>query len=162
MADRCESQAPAGDLLLRWRVHPARSRPVAAAVALLFIIGVSGLVQSAWQTGWLTALAVLLLGGAAGEFLFPSVFCLTTDGAERRAWTGLRQQVAWADVQVVYRFDDGLKLSTLPRPGPLEPHRGLFLRWGEQRDFVLAIVDQRATARRRPAKGDDEREPDGS
>lgn len=141
--------------LLAWRVHPARARPAMAAVTVLFIAGVACLTHAAYHAFWLTMLAVLFLSGAAGEFLFPSHYVLTAEGASRQSWLGVRQQVAWPDVLAVYRFEDGLKLSTAARPGPLEPHRGLYLRWGGERDAVLAIVDERATARRRVGDGDE-------
>ena len=147
------------ELLLTWRVHLARQRPVAAVVALSFIVAVAYLAQAAYDALWLTALGVLLMVGAAGEFLFPTRYRLTTAGAERWTWSG-RQELAWDEVKVVYRFDDGLKLSTLARPGPLEAHRGLYLRWGDEAEAVRRVVDERATQRRRPAEDDDDRDRD--
>jgi len=161
MAEGREPPASDAAELLRWRVHPARLKPWSALAAVLFMAGVTALVQSAYHSAWLSVMAILLLGGAIGEFLFPTDYRLTTAGAERKPSLGARQSVAWPAVQVVYRFDEGLKLSTLPTPGVLEPHRGLFLRFGDERDAILRFVDERATARRRPAEGGDEREPDG-
>lgn len=159
--DSREGRPPEGGAtLLAWRVHPARERPVAAALAGLFIVGVAVLIQAAWRSPGLTALAVLLVGGAAGEFLLPTRYRLTPEGAERWSWLGMRQAVGWEQVAAVYRFPDGLKLSTQARPGLLEPHRGLFLRWGEQAAEAMAVVAQRATARRRPAGDEASGEPD--
>ena len=45
VAERSTNQPPAADAL-RWVVHPARGRPVAAAAALGYIVAVTALVEA--------------------------------------------------------------------------------------------------------------------
>ncbi len=83
--------------------------------------------------------AAALLAAAIGDYLFPvrhelrlrtaTVSCLFS-----------RQEIAWERVRTVWMSEDGIKLSPLRRRSRLEAFRGVFLRFGAERDAVLETV----------------------
>lgn len=129
----------------RWTIHLAAVHPKHALLVVLVIVltlstvmllippnaGVGGRVL-------FLALALLLLLGATGEFLFPVTYQLDAEGAHAR-FLGSHRVLAWGRVQRVYVYPDGIKLSPLAAPGFLETYRGVRLRTPE-RDAVLADV----------------------
>lgn len=149
--ERTEPAVPAvPEPLLSWRVHPARRRPRRTAFVIGLLLLVAFILYLSTASLWLTGLALFLLTGSLGEYLFASTYHVSAQGAERCGLAGPRR-VTWAEVKAAYLLDDGIKLSTLARPGPLEPYRGVFLPFADddQRAAVLAVVDQHANARRR-------------
>jgi hypothetical protein len=143
------------EVLLSWVVHPAQQRPAAVFLTLGYLGLATLALQAGLHTPWMTVVGAFVLGGAAAEFLAPSTYRLTTAGAERTGLVGGRR-IAWPAVRKAYRFDNGVKLSTLARPGLLEAYRGLWLPWAEHRDEVLRLVDRLAAERLRPVAGEGE------
>lgn len=136
-----------GETLASWVSHPAAGQPRKLAAVVGYLLLATGAVQLGFDRAWLSALTLVVLTAAAAEFLFPITYRLTTTGASRRGLFATRE-VAWSEVRAVYRFPQGLKLSTQPRPNLLEPYRGFFVPFGDDPETVLALVDRLATARR--------------
>ncbi len=125
---------------LSWTVHLLRGRAdrlprVAVAAMLVGLVGFW-----VFHNALLAALPSLALLLSLAEFLCPVHYRLTQQGAEARlgpaAW-----EIAWADVRHAYLAPDGVKLSPLSRPGSrLEPLRGVFLRFADNEEAVVATV----------------------
>jgi len=123
----------------RWRVWLAREQFIKAIVTLLVVLIAAG--GAALLTSSLAvALAVFFaLIGATRDFFFPLTYTLDHLGASVRG-AGIDQAIPWDKVRTVYRDGSGLKLSPLARPSRLEAYRGVYLRWGSNREQVETLV----------------------
>jgi hypothetical protein len=151
--------APEEEVVLAWRVHLARRRPLHAlivVVVILAVMGWAGVVFSFDKDGKLRPSIMpalvfgLILAGALSELLFPISYRLTGKGAYRRNFLSATQ-IEWRSVRKCYLAADGVKLSPLPRPTRLEAFRGVFLRFGDDnREEIIARVTQLRDAARKP------------
>jgi hypothetical protein len=148
-ADR--RRAPEDEVILAWRVHLGRRRPlhaIIAAAAILVVVGWSAVVFSLDKEGKfrLNPLPSLLFGlimtAAMAELLFPVSYKLTRKGAYRRNFLSV-SQIEWRNVRKCYLAADGVKLSPLRRQTRLEAFRGVFLRFGDgNRDEIIEKVKE--------------------
>jgi hypothetical protein len=135
----------AASAVLEWRVWPAREQPAraAAAVGLALFVGLLALLVFHGIAAALVSSLVVV--GAAGEFLFPTTYRLSTEGAEARNPFGWRK-IAWKEVRRVYTGEREIKLSPLERPGRGEAYRGVLLRCrGNQEEVAAAVRRCRST-----------------
>jgi hypothetical protein len=126
------------DAELRWSVHLATESRVklicAVAAVLLACVGAFAVV------GPVGPIAVALaLTGALAEFLFPVTFEIGPKSAVCKTLFK-RSEIAWDHVKTCYVNDWGVKLSPLEPGNRLEPFRGVFLRFGGNRDQVIEAV----------------------
>jgi hypothetical protein len=126
---------------LEWRVHLAPSRPYQAAGAMLAAVLAGAAAWVLFRNPLLALGAAAVVIGAVSEFLFPICYCLSKRGAEVRYGLA-RFFIAWPQVRKCYLFPDGLKLSPLGTPGRLEAFRGVFLRFTDNEDGVIAYVQE--------------------
>lgn len=121
-----------GGVLMDWSVHLAREAPLKAAFVMVSVALVVAL-------GWIGVhpfvafvMGAFLLHHLA-EFLFPIRYRLTDTGAEAVGflyWRGIE----WERVRRIVSLPDGVLLSPFPRPTRLDAFRGVFLRWGGDRE----------------------------
>lgn len=123
---------------MNWTVHLARENPRKTALALGLVAAVAfiGFVV----VGPFPALAASVITVLSlCEFLFPVSYEVGPNGARVR--TLLRStKVSWGDIHTCYLDDTGIKLSPFDRQSRLEAFRGLYLRFGGNRDEVIQAV----------------------
>ena len=130
----------ADETVLSWTVHLLRGQAhrlprIGLGLASVLFVGLL-----VFHNPLLALLPALALLGSLSEFLFPIHYRLTRRGAQARQGPAT-WQIDWRDVRHAYLAPDGIKLSPLPRPQPhLEPLRGVFLRFGDDGEAVLAVV----------------------
>jgi len=85
---------------LAWTAHPARRRPrdLALVAAVLFLT--AGAVLVAFESLFMTGLAVVILLLSITSFLFPTHYRLSEEGVEERR-LGVRRARRWADLRRV-------------------------------------------------------------
>ncbi len=133
-------------VLLSWLSHPARHEPVKAGLAILVTVAMAVSVTS-WAGLWLGLVASAVLLASVSGFLFPTRYKVFEDhlaietalGTQRRAWSSFRRADAGRR---------GVHLSPFSSRSWLDGTRGLYLRFGSNRDEVLAAVDSRLAANR--------------
>jgi hypothetical protein len=153
---------PPTSAVLEWRVHLARGQPLQVAGVALGIVGSGALALSLFGSLPLALLVSIALFGATSEFLLPIQYRLTPEAAELR--NGLaRRRMAWTEVRKAYLAEDGIKLSPLDYPSRLEAYRGLFLRFADNREAVVAAVRhfRAAAALPAPQSAEEEAKPAG-
>ena len=139
-ADR--SGAPTEETLLEWRIHLAAREPGRAALVWLIVAAAGGWAVFLFQHVVPGLITALLLTGAAGEYLLPVTYRLTTAAAEARnplMW----RRIAWSDVRRVHATGNAVKLSPLKYGGRREAFRGVLLRCPENRPAVLDAIRSR-------------------
>jgi hypothetical protein len=136
-----EQLDPTSPAPLVWRVHLAAQHPGKAAGAVFAILATVALAHFAFRSWVLCVAAALLLTGAVGEFLFPIRYQADASGV-RAKWLAGGAAIAWPRVRRCYSDAEGVTLSPFSQPSRLERWRGVYLRFGEHKQEVLAAIDR--------------------
>lgn len=130
-----------GREIMRWRYHPVREGGGRLLAVIAFLIGVPLLFG--WLYGpFFVILSLVILGGSLGTYFLPTEYILYSGGLETR-FIGVTRRFAWDQFRSFYPDRNGVLLSPFPVPSRLENFRGLFVRFGANRDAVLAVVRER-------------------
>lgn len=143
---------------LVWVEHPARRHPfrllLTAALLLLTSLGLLVVEQSLT----LALLSLLVLGGAASPFLFPTRFRLDAHGI--KVETPFRKRTYdWARMRSWESDRNGILVSPFRKPSSLDGLRGVYLRGGERSQQEALLTQQlgpsrsRTTGQPAPSKG---------
>ena len=126
------------DVVLTWVVHLAREYPaklfyslgaiILASTAGYYVLSVFGAIATA-----------LVMFASAADFLLPVRYIITNDSVKCRMFLK-RTEIHWKDVKRCYIDDHGIKLSTLSRRSRLEAFRGVYLRFADNQEQVIEIV----------------------
>ena len=128
---------------LRWTVHPLRHEPpVKTALLVLIILGVPVLVALAFETPAFGFLAAVLLTASMSRYFAPTRYALLQEHV-LIAHLGARRTTPWGLIRRHAVLPDGVFLSPFVRPHRLDPFRGCFLRYRDNRDEVIAYVEAR-------------------
>lgn len=135
-------------VLLEWHVHLAREQPLRTAIVIIAIAFAITL-GYAWLQSWLGAVVTgFVLICALSDFFFPVCYRLTSRGAEVRGFLSWHT-IEWERVRSCYLDSNGLgvKLSPFPYPTRLNAFRGIYLRFADNADEVLKIIQRKAKQR---------------
>jgi hypothetical protein len=127
---------------LEWTCHPARRQPGKAVAAGVFSLACA--VAAAVWTGvvfWGIFFFVVLAVSIA-PFYLPTRFVLDDKGVEK-VYLGVPQRRSWSQFQSWYRDRNGVLLSPFPRPSFLESYRGIYVRFEENEEDVVAFIRER-------------------
>ena len=146
-------EAASAELTLAWKVHLLREEP--SKVLLIAPVVLASMLVSyiLFHSLLFPAVALILFTCALSDYVFPVRYEITDRGASARTLTG-RTFVEWDRVKKYYLDDRGIKLSTLGRPGRLEAYRGVYLRFGGNRDDVIQAVRRMRDAARSDDRSD--------
>ena len=99
--------------------------------------------------GWLifSQVAYALLGfaiiaAATAEFWLPQRYKVDVTGVSAKCGLSVTA-IAWDEVKRVIPDPNGVKLTPLTTDGKLAPFRGVYLRFGEEREEVMQLIEQR-------------------
>jgi len=125
--------------ILAWKVHLLRESP--AKVLLIAPLVAASLLACylMFRSPLLLAVTVFLLISSLADYLFPVRYEINERGASVRTLLG-RTFIEWERVRKYYLDDHGIKLSPLKKPGRLEAYRGVYLRFGSNRDRIIEVV----------------------
>jgi hypothetical protein len=126
-------------VVFSWRTHRLRERPamLLAVVPCLLLTAFAG--SSVLGSPLAGLLAAGLVAASISDYLFPVRYELRRSGASAVCLFS-RQEISWERVRTVWLAEDGVKLSPLARRSRLEAFRGVFLRFGSDREAVLEAV----------------------
>lgn len=139
------------ELLLKWRSHPVRRRESKLTLVIAVLIGLPAgllILYGPYYAG----LAIVVLGGSLASYFLPTDYVLYAGGGEMRFFWICRR-FTWEQFRSYYPDRNGVLLSPFARPSRLENFRGLYLRFGDCADQVMAIVTERVAVRPPPAAG---------
>jgi hypothetical protein len=139
-AGRAESGQPAVDEreLLRWRSIPARRSWKVSLLVVFTILGLPVLL-AIWYGPFFGLLGLVILGASLMPFFLPTDFILTESSVQRR-YLGIDHTRKWSEFRSYYPDKNGVLLSPFPRPSRLENFRGLYIRFEDNRERVLAVI----------------------
>jgi hypothetical protein len=134
-----EDEAEYDGPVLEWVCHPAKKNLFRTIAVSLFIIVLVVIVYYMTFSIWFTILAFVILTGSLLPFYFPTRFKLTEKEIIIKS-TMQTQKRKWSQYRSYYPDKNGVLLSPFLRPSRLENFRGLYLRFGDNRDEVMAFV----------------------
>ena len=137
-------QNPHSSVVLEWKTHPMRKRPVAATIVTVFILVVGILVFSTTSSKAFTVLALVVLFMSLAKFYMPTAFKLTDKEIIIKSTTQTVKK-EWSMFRSFYPDKNGVLLSPFVRPSRMENFRGMFLMFNDNRDEVIAFVESHIT-----------------
>lgn len=124
---------------LYWTVDLGKGRPAQrwAVIAAAFAAGLAGLLLLRSPLAALLGFAVVI--ASCSELFIPLKYSLSAERATVRC--GLNTSEMFPDrVRSIVEDAGGVKLSPLAPGGRMEPFRGVYLRFGENRTEIMRII----------------------
>ncbi|MEP0827256.1 MAG: hypothetical protein HRF51_01930 [bacterium] len=130
--------------VLEWVSHPAkRNMKVTVAVSIFLLILII-IVYALTQSVFFTVLAFVILYASLAAFYFPTRYRLDDKGIEIKTTTQtLRKN--WSQYRSFYPDKNGVLLSPFTRPTRLENFRGVYIRFGNNREDVTSFISRKFT-----------------
>ena len=131
---------------------PLRDRPLSSAVA--FALAAAASWGAIWATGnpAVGAVVAIMLALTLWRTCLPVRYQLGTGGVVQSV-LGWRRRIAWTSIRRYELHAEGALLSPDATATPLSPLRGLYLRWGSQRQAVIAQLEYHLIRLETPASG---------
>ena len=144
---------PENEPALVWKVHLLREEPAKALLIAPIVLGSLLACSLIFHSLLFPAVVLFLFASSLADYLFPVRYEISEQGASCRTLTG-RSFIEWDRVKKYYLDDGGIKLSPLERPGRLEAYRGVYLRFGRNREEVAEAVRRMRDAGHADAEAD--------
>lgn len=112
------------------------------ALLVLIILGAPAPVALAFETPAFGFLTAVLLTASMSRYFAPTRYALLQEHV-LIAHLGARRTTPWCRFRRRAVLPDGVFLSPFARPHRLDPFRGCFLRFHDNRDEVIAYVETR-------------------
>ena len=124
---------------LSWRCHPSRRSVMRTTMVLAFLLAL--LMFISWYTGslGLAVLFTVVMFLSLSAYFFPTWYTLSETGISVRTLvTNMKRP--WSVYRSHWPDRNGVLLSPFPARSRLENFRGIFVRYEDNRDEVLAYV----------------------
>jgi hypothetical protein len=131
---------------LAWRSHPARERPFAAVLVVIFITVVMSMVYYVMDRSmFMMALAGLVFLISLSTFFFPTTYTIG-EGKVIIKYTFSSKERNLSAFRKAFPESRGILLSPYLSPTRLENFRGFYLRYGKNNkqevdEFVIKLLD---------------------
>jgi hypothetical protein len=133
---------------LEWSAWPAREKPLFALGLVLFLLAIWVAVGYVYREAVWVLLAVILLLGAVAPFFVITRYRLDEEGVSmKRFVTTMKKR--WEELRSYYPDKNGVLVSPFAKPSRLENFRGVYLRFGGNREKVLAVLEQNIGQRKK-------------
>jgi hypothetical protein len=124
-----------------WTSFPAAENKPKALLVGLFLIALFVFIYVSFGTMWL-AVSLLLLGSSVVPFFAVTRYRMTDEEVEAFHFFHTVRK-PWSSFKSYYEDRRGVLLSPFDRPSRLENYRGLYLRFGDRREEVMAFVKKK-------------------
>ncbi|SYZ74584.1 conserved hypothetical protein [Candidatus Zixiibacteriota bacterium] len=125
--------------VMEWVCHPAKKNLARTVAVSLFIAVLVVMVYYMTYSVWFAVLGFAILIGSLAAFYFPTRYRLTENEITVKS-TIQTQKRKWTQYRSCYPDKNGVLLSPFLRPSRLENFRGLYIRFWNNRDEVIAFV----------------------
>ncbi len=135
-------------LSLEWKVWPAKERPLLSFGLIVFLFAIWVAVGYFYREGVWVLLAFVLLSGAVAPYFVITRYRLDEEGVSiKRYVTTMKKR--WEELRSYYPDKNGVLVSPFAKPSRLENFRGVYLRFGGNREKVLAVLEQNIGQRKK-------------
>ena len=126
---------------LAWTAHPAKRRPQDAMLAAFVIALATYAVLVGLDSGWLAAIAAMMLVVAIAPFMMPTHYRLDAAGISERRLFVTRTR-PWTTLRRLEVGKSAALVSPYTRPRWLDRYRGMIIYFdGGQRDAVILALE---------------------
>lgn len=129
----------AGPVLLNWVSCPAQKRLKTAIFVEIFLLFLVGVVYVLTLSPIFTFAAALILWGSLSQFYLKTTFEFT-ERKVRVKYLINKIEKDWSQYRSYYEDKHGVLLSPFVRTSRLENFRGIYIRFADNREEVMAIV----------------------
>ena len=119
-----------------WEKNPSKRWGIVVAASLAGLVG-----YLMFKTPLMALVGFGAIFAATTDFWLPQQFKLDGNGAHMRCGISVTS-VEWNAVKRATPTEEGLHLSPLEKPGRMDNFRGVFLRYANNKDEVLAAVSR--------------------
>jgi hypothetical protein len=126
---------------LSWTVWPLRKKPALGILALVCIAGAAYCVESITHGIWMPAFAAIVLAVSVAPFFVPTTYRLNSQGVEVARF-GRTERRPWSMFRRASSSNEVLQLSTLAKPGWLDPYRSTTILLDGNRSEVMDYVER--------------------
>ena len=127
------------NLQIEWVSFPAVENLKKTTIATIFIIGLSTLLYFLYGPIY-GFLSILFLGFSLLPYYTPTTYRLNEDGIEvKKVFYTIKK--SWSNFRSFYPDKNGVLLSPFPIPTRLENFRGIYIRFRENGEEVLSVVE---------------------
>ena len=127
------------DTTLKWSSHPVKKRTVVSILVVLFLLVVWLVVYVTTSSILLTGLAVIIMLGSLSSFFLPTYYELDQKKVRIRFFFTSRER-EWSAFRSFYVDKNGVLLSPFAKRSRLENFRGVYVRFGHNKDQVVDFV----------------------
>ena len=127
------------DDAFRWNVRPSDKDPAKRWGVLVVALAAFGLGFVLFQNIVFGVLGCAFILVSTAEYWLGISYKLDKKGASSRCGLSLTS-LEWSDVKRAIATEDGVKLSPLGTSGRMDAFRGVFLRFGAEREKVMDSV----------------------
>lgn len=127
---------------LVWSVDIGKQEPRKKFIVLgvMCLVGLAGLVFPGGNIAF-SIIGMGLILASNPEVFLPIRYELTESSAKSRCFLSFTV-VEWSQVKKMWEDEDGIKLSIFEKRSRLEAFRGVYLRYANNRDAVLAKISE--------------------
>jgi hypothetical protein len=124
---------------LSWQSLPARRSPLRTGLVMIVLAAMFAFVSWYTSSAFMGLVLTVVLALSLGAYFFPTWYTFSADGIVVRTLV-TKMQRPWATYRSHWPDRNGVLLSPFPHPSRLENFRGVFIRFENNRDEVLAFV----------------------
>jgi hypothetical protein len=135
-----------------WISHPAKKNKYITILVSIFIVILVFLVYMMTFSVWFSILGFIILYGSLSSFYFPTRYKFTEEEIIVKT-TMQTLHKKWSQYRSYYPDKNGVLLSPFIRPTRLENFRGIYIRFWNNRDEVIAFVKRKMAQLRPDDKG---------
>ena len=124
---------------LKWSSHPVKKKILVSILVVLFLFLVWLVVYVTTSSPLLTGLAVIIMLGSLSSFFLPTDYELDQKKVKIRFFFTNRER-EWSAFRSFYVDKNGVLLSPFAKRSRLENFRGVYVRFGQNKDQVVGFV----------------------
>ena len=128
--------------VLKWRSHPFKIKILTSFLVILCLLAVWISVYLTTFSVLMTAVSFIILLGALSPFFLPTDYELTSDKIKVRFFFSQREK-EWSFYRSFYVDKNGVLLSPFEKPSRLENFRGMYIRFGQNKNQVVKFVSSK-------------------
>lgn len=122
-----------------WRVHPFRESVKTSVIVIAVIVFICAIVYISFGDIFWVILSFLFLFVSLSSFFFPTSFFLDEKEVKvKRVLTTISRP--WERFKGFYFDKNGVQLTPFTYPSRLDNYRGLFLKFGNNKDDVINYI----------------------
>lgn len=129
---------------IKWTVHPAKKNLKLSVLVIIFLVILCVSIYVSFDSLILSLLSAVFLFGSLYSFFFPTTYMLhEKEVIVKNIFRKFSRE--WDFFKRYYIDKDGIFLSPFSHRTRLENYRGLYIRFGNNKDQVIDFIKSRIT-----------------